>query len=316
MKDEKGLIFDIQPYSVHDGPGCRTLVFLSGCPLCCQWCSNPEGIVLKRRIMYSTQKCKNLNSGCVRCIEACPHNAIKVSGDSNRILEFDRSLCLKCETYDCSKACLHEAIKLSGEWMPVSELMKVLSRDRQYWGGKGGVTFSGGEALTQKEFLLSALKQCQEVYIHTAIETTAYAPTATFLEVFKYVDFAFIDVKNMDSNRHKEKTGVNNELILKNIAILATSDWKGRLILRMPVIRDYNDSDENIMMLAEFMKKIGLYEINILPFHRLGDSKWTQLGMTYKYRDEKPTSPEVMDHIQEYFLEQRIACYKGHETPF
>lgn len=316
LEEQKGLIFDIQSYSVHDGPGCRSVVFLSGCPLHCEWCSNPEGIKLINRIMYSSQKCRNLKDGCVRCIEACPHSAIRVCEESDEILVFDRTLCEKCETYDCTKACFHEAIRLSGKWMTISELMGVLNRDRQYWSSEGGVTFSGGEALMQKDFLLAVLKKCRGSYIHTAIETTACAPTEVFLEAFKYIDFAFIDIKNMDSKKHKEKTGVGNELILKNIEALAVSNWQGRLIIRMPVIRDYNDSENNLMAIAKFMKKLGLFEINILPFHRLGDSKWTQLGMIYKYKYEKATSPETMDRIQDYFLEQRIACYKGHETPF
>lgn len=316
MDEKKGLVFDIQPYSVHDGPGGRTLVFLSGCPLSCDWCANPEGRKFRKRIMYRSKKCVNQSKGCVRCIEACPYNAITLSNDEESPLIFDRSLCDKCETFECEKACLNEAINLSGKWMTSAELLKVFNRDRQYWAGKGGVTFSGGEAFMQKDFLKATLKMCKDAYIHTAIETTALVSTDVFLETFKYIDFAFIDVKNMNTEKHKEGTGVSNELILKNIEALAASDWKGRVVLRMPVIRDYNDSDENVLATADFMNKIGLCEINILPFHRLGDSKWTQLGMKYKYSKEEPTSPEKLDHIQDLFLDKRIACYIGSETPF
>jgi len=315
LEEQKGLIFDIQPYSVHDGPGCRTLVFLSGCPLRCEWCANPEGIEFRKRIMYTSQKCKNRVNGCVRCIEACPHNAIKIGNDERPII-IDRNLCKNCDSYNCVKACIYEALRLSGEWMTLPELMRVFDRDRQYWGSNGGVTFSGGEAFVQKDFLLAALKRCKEAYIHTAIETTAHVPTDVFLEVMQYVDFAFIDVKHMDSKKHKEKTGVNNELILKNVEALTTLGWEGRLVLRIPIIRNYNDTDENILSVINFMKKIGLFEVNILPFHRLGATKWEQLGMDYKYKDEVPTAPEKLDHIQDLFLDQRIACYKGHETPF
>lgn len=316
MEEKKGLVFDVQPYSVHDGPGCRTLVFLSGCPLSCNWCANPEGVKSRKRIMFRAGKCVHQSKGCVRCIEACPYNAITLSGDEENPLIFDRSLCDKCETFECEKACLHEAINLSGEWMSSDELMKVFNRDRHYWAGKGGVTFSGGEALMQNDFLKTTLKKCKDTHIHTAIETTAFASTDNFLDTFKYIDFAFIDVKNMDADRHKERTGVSNELILKNIEALAKSDWKGRVVLRMPVIREYNDSDKNVNAVADYMNRIGLYEINILPFHRLGDSKYAQLGMKYKYSQEEPTPPEKLDYIQDIFLDKGIACYIGSDTPF
>lgn len=313
MEELRGLIFDIQSFSVHDGPGSRTLVFLSGCPLSCDWCSNPEGVSLKQKILYSSQKCKYIKNKCVRCIDVCPYNAIKITGNENVPLEFDRSICDKCETFACAKACYQEAIRLSGEWMTLKELIDVIERDRNYWSAGGGVTFSGGEAFMQKDFLLAALKECKRRNIRTAIETTAFVQEENFLKTMEYIDFAFIDVKHMDPEKHKEKTGVNNGLILKNIKALADSNWQGRVILRMPVIRDFNDTDKNILELVEYMNGIGLFEINILPFHRLGDSKWTQLGMKYKYSDEEPTSPEKLEHIQDIFLENKIACYVGEE---
>lgn len=312
---QKGLVFDIQGYSVHDGPGCRTLVFLSGCPLRCEWCANPEGMEIRQQVMFSTTKCRHTNLNCTRCLDACHQKAIELSNDEN-ILKIDRSICRNCGTYDCTNACFYEAIRLVGKWMSVDELMEIFNRDRQYWGQGGGVTFSGGEPFIQKDFLLEVLKKCKKAFIHTAIETTAHVATQVLLDTFRYVDFAFIDIKHMDSQKHKEKTGVGNELILNNIAALANSDWKGRLVLRMPVIRNYNDTDENVMSIIRFMKKLGLFEINILPFHRLGDSKWKQLGLNYLYSDEEGTSEEKLDHIQDLFLDERIACYVAHDTLF
>ena len=130
------------------------------------------------------------------------------------------------------------------------------------------------------------------------------------------VDFAFIDVKHMDSQRHREKTGVNNDLILRNIEALVNSKWPGRLVLRIPIIEGYNDSDENIEAVAAFMQKLELFEINILPFHRLGDSKWTQLGKDYAFHNNVSTPEEKMFHIQDIFLSKHIACYVGSDTPF
>ncbi|MCT4606170.1 MAG: 4-hydroxyphenylacetate decarboxylase activase [Marinisporobacter sp.] len=312
MIEKKGLLFDIQSYSVHDGPGCRTICFFSGCPLQCDWCANPEGWTYKQKLMFAKNKCK-ATKGCTRCINACPYDAIHLSDEQ---ISIDWNLCNNCKTFDCTKACYHEALKICGNWYTSADLMKVLSRDRQYWGEKGGVTFSGGEAFLQKEFLLEILKLCKEKYIHTAIETTAYTDPNTFLQVMDQIDFAFIDVKHMDREKHKKKTGVYNDLILKNIENLSHSSWKGRLVLRMPVIRSFNDTDENIHATVQFMKRLGLFEINILPFHRLGDSKWSQLGKIYPYRKEEATPPEKLNIIQDIFLNNDIACYIGSDTSF
>ncbi len=314
--DIVGHIFDIQAYSVHDGPGCRTLVFLRGCPLRCEWCANPEGLEIRNRNLYRVTKCINRKYGCERCIEACPHQAITVCPDGEIPLNIDWSKCQKCTTLECTKVCLVEAMIPCGRDITVAELMRILNRDRHFWAGNGGVTFSGGEPMVQKEFLLAALKACQEVYIHTAIETSGHLPTETYLEVMKHVDFAFNDVKHMDPVKHKAKTGVSNELILKNIAALANSNWPGRLVLRSPVIEDFNDTEENMLAIADFMHKIGLTEFNLLPFHRLGDSKWKQCGMEYPYSFYEATPPEIMEKLQKILLGQGINCYIGSETPF
>ncbi|SHG68664.1 glycyl-radical enzyme activating protein [Thermosyntropha lipolytica DSM 11003] len=313
---KKGLIFDIQSYSVHDGPGCRTLIFMSGCPLRCEWCANPEGLLVKKQVMFSNIKCKHDSYNCMYCIDACPHDAIKVSPQGENLLYFERNLCLNCDEFLCAAACPYEAIRIVGKWMSVDDLIYILDRDRQYWGSGGGVTFSGGEPLVQHEFLQEMLMLCKDKYIHTAIETSAYVDTGIFLRAFRYIDFAFIDVKHMDDEQHRAKTGVSNKLILHNIRALTESGWQGRLVLRMPVIRGYNDSAENINMIIRFMKELGLFEINILPFHRLGDSKWKQLGLVYKYANESATPREKLEEIQDQFLEARIACYIGHETCF
>ncbi len=137
-----------------------------------------------------------------------------------------------------------------------------------------------------------------------------------FLEVMRYVDWAFIDIKHMDLEKHREKTGVTNELTLNNIAALVASSWPGRLIIRMPIIENFNDMDANIIATAAFLNQTGLREINILPFHRLGDSKWAQLGLKYPYGEYPGTSGEKLEHIKSLFQERGIACYAGSDTPF
>jgi pyruvate formate lyase activating enzyme len=309
----KGLLFDIQGYSVHDGPGCRTVCFLNGCPLSCQWCANPESWPMKKNLMFMESKCKSPKA-CFRCGEACPKEAVRV--DEQERLLFDREKCAACSTFECVEVCYLEALKVCGRYYTAEELMKIFQRDRQFWGIQGGVTFSGGEPLVQKDFLISLLKLCKDAYIHTAIETTAYGSMETFLEVMQYIDFAFIDMKHMDRDKHKEKTGVYNDCILENIRALTKAPWQGRLVLRMPLIEGYNDDKGHMKEIIRFMKETGLIEINILPFHRMGDSKWRQMGKSYSYSDQEPTSIEKLDTIQDIFLDAGIACYIGHETAF
>lgn len=316
MNETKGLIFDIQSHSVHDGPGSRTLIFLKGCPLHCQWCANPEGIEYRQRPLYRVTKCVHTKQKCVRCIEKCPYGAISSSGEEDLPLTIDWDKCKNCSTIDCVKACLNDAFVMCGKYYSVADLMRIFIRDINFWGTNGGVTFSGGEPLAQKDFIVEVLKQCKEKYIHTAIETSAYTYQEHFLNVFKYIDFAFIDIKHMDSNKHKEKTGIGNERILENITALIESGWPGRLIIRMPVIEDFNDTDENAIATAEFLKKLGLREMNILPFHRLGESKWRQLGKIYPYKDYQGTTDEVLGRIQDIYLDRDILCYVGSDTPF
>jgi pyruvate formate lyase activating enzyme len=313
MDEKKGLFFDIQSYSVHDGPGCRTTCFMSGCFLQCEWCANPESWIHKKKIMFAEGKCKH-NQGCTRCEAACTQKAISFNDEEKIIINWDT--CRDCTTFECSKVCYNEALRICGKYYTETELLKILSRDRQFWGNNGGVTFSGGEPFYQSEFLLSMLKKCKEAYINTAIETTAFIDTNIFLDIMNYVDFAFIDVKHMNRYKHKEKTGVYNDLILKNIEALASSSWNGRVVLRMPVIKNFNDTEKNILETAEFMERLGLFEINLLPFHRMGDSKWNQLGKKYAYSKDEATSEDKMNNLQEIFLNRKIACYVGSETTF
>lgn len=313
MGELTGVLFDIQSYSVHDGPGCRTTIFMKGCFLNCLWCANPESWDIKKQLMYTENRCKN-STGCTLCINACKRDATFI--DENNSLRLNREKCSFCENMECAKLCYNQALKICGKEYTVSEVMRIINRDRQFWRGKGGVTFSGGEPFYQKEFFLQLIKRCKESYIHNAIETTAFIDTETFLEAMKYIDFAFVDIKHMNREKHKEKTGVYNDLILTNIEALEKSGWPGRLILRMPVVKDYNDTEENILQTIEFMKSLNLFEINLLPFHRLGDSKWKQLGKKYYYEAQLETPREQMIYLQNLFLDNDIACYIGHETSF
>jgi len=306
----KGLIFDIQGHSVHDGPGTRTTLFFNGCPLNCIWCCNPEGLFHQPVMMYKETKCKC----CGKCIEACPHNAISVVDGK---LIHNREFCDKCKTLECVKACFYEGADISGKYYSIDDLMKIFKRDSQFWGGKGGVTLSGGEPLLQKNFVLQLLKECKKAYIHVAVETTSCLATDYFMEAMNYIKWVFTDIKHMDTNEHKKLTGVGNELILKNIRTLAEKeDWDGFIVPRIPVIPGKNDSEKNIRATAKFVNEIGLEVINILPFHRLGESKYRQVGQTYEFAEQKPPTEAHMIKIKKMIEEEGLVCFVGYETPF
>ncbi|MEQ8224067.1 MAG: 4-hydroxyphenylacetate decarboxylase activase [Candidatus Eremiobacterota bacterium] len=307
-----GLVFDIQSHSIHDGPGCRTTVFMMGCSLRCIWCANPEGQEKKERLLYRKNKCAGKD--CVRCIEACPHKALKKDLDGHLIIKWD--CCSSCTGFKCTGECFYESLVKCGKYLTSEELMKILNRDRYYWGDAGGVTFSGGEPLAQKDFLLPVLKNCKESFIHTAIETSCYTGTEDFLEIMNYIDFAFADIKHMNSIKHREYTCVNNDLILNNIKSLCKSRWPGKLVIRMPVIEGFNDNEENIINTAEFMKNLSLGEINILSFNPLGESKWRQCGMNYLYKDCSITGQDMMNKIKDLFSDKGIVCYIDYDTPW
>lgn len=308
-----GMIFDIQSFSVHDGPGCRTNVFLDGCPLKCRWCANPESQRPKKQLMFADKTCK-WDQGCRACRSACPYGSLSMNEE--HAPEFDWKICAACETIECSKTCAAGALKQPVREMTVDELIAVLLRDHNNWGSKGGVTFTGGEPLMQYDFLLAVLKECRKKWIHTAIETSGFISTEKFLKVFSLLDFAFIDVKNMDDEAHKWGTGVSNRQTLQNISALANSNWRGRLVLRIPTIHGFNDSDENAHKVIDFMNENGLYEINLLKFHRLGQTKWEQLGLEYEYAHKGDMTDERMSELQDLYLDANIACYVGDNTPF
>ena len=308
-----GHIFDIQGFSVHDGPGCRTSVFMTGCPLRCSWCSNPESWTVNKHLMYAENLCKQ-DKGCRACRDACPRGSIHQDADGR--YRIDQAICQACQTFDCVDSCPNGVYKQCVKDYTVDELVKILRRDFNNWGPEGGVTFTGGDPLVQHEFLLEVLKRCRALQIHTAIETSACAGRDIFLEVMQYVNFAFIDIKHLDTGRHRQETGVGNELILSNIAALMGSGWNGRLVLRQPTIGGFNAGEQDAQQVIDFMNAHGLYEINLLKFHPLGETKWNQLGRAYPHSGRKTLGPEHMERIQQLYLRNNIACYISDHTPF
>jgi len=298
-KKTTGLIFNIQRYSIHDGPGIRSLVFMKGCPLNCLWCCNPESQSPSREIMVTSTKC----IGCGKCIEVCPTKA----AEKKNPLEAKR-LCIVCGS--CVEVCPSTARQMIGQYMSVNEVMKEVEKDILFYQrSKGGVTISGGEPLMQADFVRLLLKSCQEKGIHTAIETCGFTKWENLKRVLEYVDLVLYDIKHMDTQRHKELTGVGNELILQNAKKVAT--LKNHMIIRVPVIPHFNDSPENMKAIAELVRDLkGATQIHLLSYHRLGESKYNRLGKKYALKEIKPLDKESLSEqkkvIESYNLRVQI----------
>lgn len=300
--DLKGLIFNIQRYSVHDGPGARTTVFFKGCPLRCLWCSNPESQKICPEIAYNSSKCIK----CYRCVDACPNKAIYVKNKED-FITINRKLCNNCRGYWCIEECYQGALELIGRYITVEDLLKEVKKDSLlYRNSGGGVTLSGGEPTSQPDFILHWIKRCRESGIHTVLDTCGYADWETMKKIIKNVNLVFYDIKHMDPVMHKKLTGVSNSEILKNAKLI--SEEQVPIVIRIPLIPGYNDSKENLEKTADFIKKVGVKEVNLLPYHRLGIEKYKKLNKIYKLNEVLPPTDEYLQNIKEFFNSQGLLC--------
>ena len=242
----RGRIFNVQRFSIHDGPGIRTIVFFKGCFMRCAWCCNPES-----------------------------------------------------QEWEIQEMAEKDKIKTVGRDVTVDEIMPEILSDMPYYRRSGGgLTLSGGEFLAQPDFALELLKRAKENGLHTAVESTANAPFSTIEKLLPYIDLFLLDIKHTDSKKHKEYTGVNNELILENAQRLAKSGVE--LIVRTPVVPGFNDTEEEIRSIARFAKDLKtVNEHHLLPYHRLGQDKYRGLGRRYSLLDVLPPSQEKMEYLKE-----------------
>lgn len=281
-----GLVFDIQRFAVHDGPGIRTLVFLKGCPLKCSWCQNPESVCSRPEIMHVLKNC----IGCGLCEQTCPMGCITKPVDQVHII--NRDACSLPECSECQKVCYANAINISGRYLTISEVLEEVERDREFYQRTGGgVTFSGGEPLAQPVFLEALSREAKASNLHTAIETCGHAKWDTIKLVFKNIDLVLFDLKHMNSDRHRDLTGVSNELILENLKRIDSLGIPIRI--RLPLVPGINDSAANIMATAAFVSGLtNLEALDLLPYHRIGESKWTQLDRAYELHGLSPHNRE------------------------
>lgn len=296
MVERKALIFNIQKYNMYDGPGVRTLIFFKGCPLRCKWCSNPESQLRPFQIMYKKDVCIH----CGKCLEVCPAGVFKKSLASNDEYPINKDVeCIGCGK--CVEACPVSALALMGERKTISELVDVVLEDKPFYDTSGGgLTVGGGEPMMQPEALVNLLLACKENGVNTAIETCGYARPEVVEKVAEVCDLFLFDIKHMDSDRHYELTGVRNETILANIKWLLEN--RKNVKVRVPLLKSVNDSDAELRAMIEFLKPYKDYRnfkgIDILPYHKLGVHKYTQLGREYPIQGDPALEDEDLERVE------------------
>jgi len=282
-----GRIFNIQRYTLHDGSGIRTLVFLKGCPLRCLWCSNPESQKSMPELGFIEARCVGQEACGAPCVSACLEEAVVLDGRGEPAI--DRDGCNNCGR--CAEACSHDALKLVGREMSVAEVLAEVEKDRAFYRRSGGgITVGGGEPLAQYRFTAELLEGAQAEYLHTAIETSGHVAWERLETVLRYADLLHFDLKHMDPRRHEELTGQSNELILGNVARILRIKEPEDVVIRIPVIPGCNDSVENIRESAMFVAESGFTQIELMPYHQFGVSKYRQYGMVYQLDEPAPAA--------------------------
>jgi pyruvate formate lyase activating enzyme len=284
-----GQVFNIQRYSLHDGPGIRTTVFLKGCPLRCWWCHNPEGMSPEPEIVVAEGRC----IACGRCHEACPQGDAS-QGQPQSSMHGNGAVpvatCVRCGS--CVDACPTQARQFLGRRMTVGEVVREIEKDHIFYDeSHGGVTFSGGEPFAQSAFLLELLRACRDREIHTAVDTTGFTSSETLLAAARWTDLFLYDIKVMDDARHRKYTGVSNAMILDNLKLLGHEHRN--IWVRVPIVPGINDADEDLAAAIRFAASVpGVKQVNLLTYHHTGAYKFSRLGRPYQAESIVPPDAE------------------------
>jgi len=300
-----GRLYDIQGFSVQDGPGIRTTAFLKGCPLRCPWCHSPESQAFHKQLSWMSMRCLGLDACSSRCMKACPKGAIEegplktdiATGGQLRTVHVKRDLCDNCGA--CADKCYVEALTMCGKDYTSRELVDRLLQDKSFFETSGGgVTISGGEPLSQIDFVVEVLQGLKENGVHTALDTTGYAPWEALERTTPYVDLYLYDLKHMDSAKHKAAVAVPNERIKENARKLAACGKK--LQVRIPVIPMFNEDEENIRATAEFCVELAgaVEKVQLLPYHNMGVMKYLRIS-DGKPLEAVPPGEEKMEALRD-----------------
>ena len=290
-----GRVFNIQRYSIHDGAGIRTLVFLKGCPLRCLWCCNPESQRSGPELGFVASRCVSDRECGAPCVPACPSGAIRLDPEGRPAI--DRGACDACGR--CAAVCGKDALKVVGREMTVDEVLMEVEKDRPFYRRSGGgITLGGGEPLAQCRFAAALLAAARETYLHTALETCGHAPWDHFEEVLRHVDLLQFDIKHLDPARHRDLTGQSNDLILDNLKRVPRVKSPRDVIIRVPVVPGCNDSPADIRETAGFVAGLGFEQIELVPYHRLGVPKYRQYGMPYSLPDCQAAPQDRLEELR------------------
>jgi pyruvate formate lyase activating enzyme len=298
---KKAIIFNIEKYAIHDGPGIRTTVFFKGCPLRCWWCHNPEGQRIKPELIYRENRC----IGCGECVKTCRRKALFLHSSH---VTLNRESCNTCGI--CAQVCPSEALSIAGKEMSAEEMIREIERDEVFYDeSKGGVTFSGGEPLVQPSFLNAILQECKARKIHTTLDTSGYASQKIIDKIRGKVDLFLYDIKTMDEADHRKYTGVSNKPILRNLEWLAKN--RSNIVISLPIIPDVNDDEGNILRTGEFISSLpSVEQVSLLPYHKAGVAKYKNLGRSYRLNTmHSPLSGKtnmIKDKLEAFGLKVKI----------
>lgn len=296
---QTGVIFNIQKFSINDGPGIRTVVFFKGCPLHCKWCANPESQLAKIQILWDKKKCLH----CHHCLEMCLSKAISLKDDN---IFIDTNKCTLCK--QCIDTCPQKALTSEGEIKTVQQVLDIVLQDEVFYEeSDGGITLSGGEFLMQTQFAEELLIAAKEKNLHTCCETTGFCTPEKFQHIIQYIDYILFDLKHWDSQKHLEGTGIDNKLILTNMKYAISTGKK--VLPRIPVIPKFNDSLEDAKKFCDVLHAVGSNQCQLLPFHQFGENKYHLLNKQYAYENQPALHREDLQDYLQIFLDNNIHAF-------
>ncbi len=294
-------ITNIQKYSIHDGPGIRSTVFFKGCPLLCAWCHNPENQLFTPELVWLKQKCIS----CGICVQTCPEQALTLGPAG---ITIDKQRCVLCGR--CSEACPTNALEMLGKAYTIEEVLAELDKDRLFYDQSGGgVTLSGGEPLSQGEFVIDLLKACKARGYHTAVDTSGYVPQSMLAQALPYTDLFLYDIKALDPAKHQEYIGAPLGPVADNLRWLAGQG--ARIWLRIPVIPGVNDDAKEMAAIRDLAKACHLQEVYLLPYHNIAESKYQRLGLPYRLAGLANPKPEQMEALRLWWTESGFNAHIG-----